>query len=127
MKPVLVLALGALFVSACSGTVPPPAGSVSGVLVAAPMCPVETNPPDPNCAPRSVEGAVIVATTADGYEVLTTSDAEGRFTLELPEGQITITYQPVEGLMGTPEAALVSVAQGSTIDLGFVVYDTGIR
>lgn len=126
MKKLPIL-LTVFVLAACAGSTPEVAGTVSGSLIAGPVCPVETDPPDPACAPRPVEGAVIVATTADGDEIETTSDAEGRFTLELPEGRITITYQPVEGLMGTPDQASVSVAQGSTIDLGFVAYDTGIR
>ena len=44
-----------------------PAGGppgVTGTVTAGPVCPVETVPPKPECAPRPVAGAVIVATDA---------------------------------------------------------------
>lgn len=126
MKKLPILLIG-FVLAACTGSTPEVAGTVTGSLIAGPVCPVETNPPDPNCAPRPVQGAVIVATSADGDEIEATSDAEGRFTLELPEGEYTLTYQPVEGLMGVPDQGSVSITQGSAIDLGFVAYDTGIR
>jgi hypothetical protein len=94
-------------------------------LVADPICPVETEPPDPSCTPRPVEGAVVAAVTVGGDRLEAVSDAAGHFGFDLPEGEVTITFLPVEGLMGTP--IVVSLAEGSTIDLGLVAYDTGIR
>lgn len=102
----------------------------SGLMLAAtagPTCPVETNPPDPACAPKAVPGAVVIVRDAAGDEVMTvTLDATGVAFVELPPGDYVVEAQPVEGLMGTPEAVTVTVVDGAgtPIELG---YDTGIR
>lgn len=104
-----------------------PTAVITGRLVAGPVCPVETNPPDPACAPRPVAGAEIVAMGAGGDEYRTTSGAEGRFNLPVPAGDYTVTFAPAEGMMGTPEPVTVSVEESATLDVGDIGYDTGIR
>jgi len=131
----LMVAL-ALVLAACAegrdtasttSSLPGPAGEVAGSVLAGPVCPVETDPPDPACDDRPVPGATILVTLPDGSPVASiTSDALGRFTLALPPGSYRFTPQPVEGLMGTAAPADVSVSAGTTTDL-VVVYDTGIR
>jgi hypothetical protein len=108
---------------------PLPAGSnLTGTVSAGPTCPVVTDPPDPSCADRPVEGAVLVVATLGGVEVArTTSDAEGRFALSLAPGTYRLESQPVEGLMGTAAPIEFSVELGMpTVEL-LVSYDTGIR
>ena len=89
MKVFGMLLLGVLVVacSTPSGTASPspsgmPAGApttVTGVVTAGPVCPVERNPPDPSCAPRMMASAVIVATDANGREVArATTAADGK-------------------------------------------------
>ena len=90
------------------------------------MCPVETNPPDPACAPRPVAGAVVVAVAESGDRVETTTGPDGRFSFDLAAGRYQIVALPAEGLMGTPEPVDVEAASGS-IDVGVLMYDTGIR
>ena len=102
-------------------------GSVAGRVVAGPVCPVETVPPDPACAPRPVAGATLAIGDAQGKDVaVVVSDANGLFSLTLPPGDYVLTAQPVEGLMGTPEPLSFAVLVGSPVELT-VVYDTGIR
>ncbi len=99
---------------------------VSGYVHAGPVCPVERFPPDPDCADRPVEGAVMLFTTDDGKEVgQAVSDANGRFALHLPNGSYVLRPQPVEGLLGTAPAQRFTV-DGAPVELD-VAYDTGIR
>jgi hypothetical protein len=106
-----------------------PAPVIRGTVTAGPVCPVESNPPDPACAPRPVAGAVIVAINDEGDEVGRTVTGDDG-TYELPVGQtgtLTITGEPVEGLMGAPKPQQVTLTgdiRTVTLDL---VYDTGIR
>ncbi|CAN5628065.1 hypothetical protein BH23CHL7_BH23CHL7_19410 [soil metagenome] len=96
-------------------------------VLAGPICPVETFPPDPACAPRPVGGAEMVVYDPRATEVargLTNDD--GLLVVELDGGSYFVEPQPVEGLMGTPEAAAFSVAPGRRQGLRFD-YDTGIR
>jgi hypothetical protein len=97
------------------------------ILVAGPVCPVETVPPDPDCAPRPVAGATFVVRDAAGAEVArVASDADGRVRLTLPTGTYVFEPQPAEGLMGTPEPIAASVLGPDGFAWTFA-YDTGIR
>ncbi len=111
-----------------SGAPLPNDTGVRGTVVAGPTCPVVTDPPDPSCAERPVEGAVLVVTTMAGIEVdRATSDAEGAFGIALAPGAYRLVPQPVEGLMGTAEPQEFSVEWGILIPELIVAYDTGIR
>lgn len=99
---------------------------LTGTVTAGPVCPVETDPPDPNCAPRPVADARIVVFVEGGESVgHTLTDVSGRFSFSLPPGSYEIVAEPVDGYMGTPAPVVVLVDDGfTTIDLE---YDTGIR
>jgi hypothetical protein len=103
-----------------------PAGSgVELRAFAGPVCPVETQPPDPACAPRPVTATVEVR--RDGASVASVTLAgDGRRLVPLPPGRYTVEAAPVEGLMGTPAILEVEIPVDGwvTADLA---YDTGIR
>jgi hypothetical protein len=115
-------------VSELGDPLPSPAeGNVSGKVVAGPTCPVESSPPDPQCAARQVAGATLLIQDLAGHTVATVvSDATGAFSLTLPPGDYMLVAQPVEGLMGTAPPLSFSVVAGSPVELT-VEYDTGIR
>jgi hypothetical protein len=96
-------------------------------LTAGPVCPVEQNPPDPNCAPRPVANATVTLYAADGTEVASTaSTAEGLVAFQVEPGAYYVVAQPVQGLMGTPEAQAFALIAGSQAGMS-MAYDTGIR
>ena len=100
---------------------------VGGVVTAGPVCPVEKNPPDPACAPRPVEGAILLFRDAAGKEVArTTTAADGTYFAELPQGFYVVVPQPAKGLLGTPGPQSVTVTEGAAVRLA-LGYDTGIR
>jgi hypothetical protein len=102
-------------------------GSLLVIASAGPVCPVETNPPDPNCAPRPVANAPIVVAEPDGDVVADgETGADGRLTLTLPVGDYVVSAGPLEGLTGTPAPALVTVVSDIEIEVA-IAYDTGIR
>jgi len=119
---------GSIALTAETGDDLPDATGVRGTVSAGPTCPVERNPPDPNCAERPVAGAVLVFTDAAGTEVArATSAADGSFRVELAPGAYRVTAQPVDGLMGTPGPIDVVVEAGQQPTEITVSYDTGIR
>ena len=122
--------LGALLLALTGACGPSPDSAalvvVTGRLVAGPVCPVETDPPSPECAPRPVGGATVVIETAAGDSVSAVSDPDGRFEASVTAGAIRVIPQPVEGLLGTPPPIEVEV-EGGSLDLGEIAYDTGIR
>ena len=131
---VLVVAVGCAGASTDSSPTPlpspsgaSPATGVGGVVTAGPVCPVEKNPPDPGCAPRPVDGAVLVFRDGAGTEVAqTTTAADGTFFADLPAGTYLVTPQPAKGLLGTPGPQSVTITDGAVVRLD-LAYDTGIR
>lgn len=94
---------------------------------AGPTCPVETNPPKPECAPRPVAGAVVVVRDGAGAEVArVTLDAGGFAFVEVPAGAYQVEGLAANGLMGTPAPLDVTVNDGSATVVP-LDYDTGIR
>lgn len=125
MRAALAILCGVLL-SACAPA-PVPGVEVPIQVVAGPVCPVVTDPPDPSCADRPVAGAELAVIDAGGEEVArVTTDRQGRATLSLPAGAYTVRPQPVEGLMGTPSEIDLVVAAGSPTPL-VIAYETGIR
>jgi hypothetical protein len=130
MKRIVQL-LGLLIVlAACAGggtsaTAGSAGTGISGVAVAGPTCPAE-QPGDSACAPRPVEGAIVVVNDPSGEQVgQATTDAQGRFFVPLPAGRYHLTAGDVDGLMGAPAPMEVVVSDGeATVELS---YDTGIR
>jgi hypothetical protein len=123
----LVSLLGVL--TACEPEESGEQGLIVVVAMAGPVCPVESDPPDPSCAPRPVAGAPIVVTPPDGSEVVVAqgeTGADGRLTLELPAGDYLVSAGAVEGLTGPPEPVVVSVLANLSTEVP-VAYDTGIR
>jgi hypothetical protein len=114
--------------TACDAPAPAADATLEIQALAGPTCPVETDPPDPNCAPRPVAEAPIVVTQADGGQVVAqgVTDGEGRLTLAVPAGDLVVTAGAVEGLMAAPAPMTASVAAGETSEVE-LLYDTGIR
>ena len=127
-RALLVLLAAMALLTACDPAEPSAQGSIVVVAQAGPVCPVETNPPDPSCAPRPVANAPIVVTLADSDDVVAegVTDAEGRLTLAVPIGDYLVTAGAVEGLVAAPEPVVVSVLANLTTEVP-VAYDTGIR
>jgi Carboxypeptidase regulatory-like domain len=101
---------------------------VTGRATAGPTCPVERNPPDPNCAERPVAGAVMVIEDSSGAEVQrATTNADGSFTVQLAPGSYRLVPQPVSGLMGGGQPVAFTIQAGTSPEPLQVSYDTGIR
>jgi len=127
MRTALVL-LAATMLSACGPEAGPPETTVSGVVLAGPVCPVVTDPPDPACEDRPVADAEIVVRDESGDSVATVRSAEdGSFSIALAEGRYELLPQPVEGLMGTAATVIVTVEDGVPLEPIAISYDTGIR
>jgi hypothetical protein len=100
---------------------------IVGVALAGPVCPVETVPPDPDCAPRPVADAVVLIRESGGSEVArVTTAADGSFFAALSAGDYLVEPQPVEGMMGTASVLEVTVSEGLAAQVQ-LDYDTGIR
>jgi hypothetical protein len=125
---IAVLALVVLMLAACEPADPDARSALQVAVLAGPTCPVVSDPPDPDCDDRPVEGAEIIVQDEEGTEVLRmATDAAGTAAVELPPGRYRLVPQPVEGLMGTAPPVTVTVLSGVDAELVTIAYDTGIR
>jgi hypothetical protein len=123
--PILV---SLVVLAACAPAPPVDEATLHVIAVAGPTCPVVSDPPDPECADRPVDGAEIIVQRADGEEVATmTTDADGQALLAVESGSYILVPQPVEGLLGTAASVEVTVREGAETDPVTIAYDTGIR
>jgi hypothetical protein len=128
----LIIAVSALALAACGRTVDTGDGAVATARVevtalAGPVCPVETDPPSPECAPKPVDAAIIVVTDATGNEIARGSTgSDGAVGFDVTPGKLSVVPQPVEGLLGTASTISVTLTAGQTLQVT-VDYDTGIR
>jgi hypothetical protein len=123
------LALVSLLLAGCDAP-PAPAGThdsgVTGRAMAGPQCPVERNPPDPDCADKPIATNLTV-TSADGSRAVRdfTSDADGRFRVPLAAGSYAIRSTETGGLPRC-QSEPFNVTAGRFTDVA-VDCDTGIR
>jgi hypothetical protein len=130
-RPSLLLVLLLMALLGCQTA--PAASAVTGTLqitaVAGPVCPVEQIPPDPGCAPRPVADATVLVQPGDGRDVVVATlvtDADGTARAELPPGDYIVIGADVDGLMGSPEPARVTVQANGLVNVD-LAWDTGIR
>ncbi len=122
-----------LLLTACTIAVPPtatsvpPGSGIRGKVLLGPTCPVERNPPDPNCADRPYQTTVIVIRAEDPTHIflVTKSDASGIFAVSLPPGQYTLGAGEAK-LLPRCDHPLVTVTQ-NMVASATIHCDTGIR
>ena len=115
----------ALVLAACGGGGgAEPGTGVEGTVGVGPQCPVET--PDSPCPDLPFVGDV-QATASDGSITTVTTDAQGRFTMDLVPGSYTLAaVTEGDGGPPTPIPRSVVVEQGSYLQITLGV-DSGIR
>lgn len=122
----LLVALTLSVLAACgSAATTAPTGTLSLVLTAGPVCPVERMPPDPGCAPRPAADQVVAILDGDREVARGTSDANGRIHFSLPYGRYVV-HSVTAGTFPSPPADLVADVGAQPLELA-LDYDTGIR
>jgi hypothetical protein len=123
-RPVLaIFAAFLLLLTGCRHVAPSGTG-IRGVVMLGPTCPVE-NVASP-CPDRPFQGDVL-ATASDGSTTTVSTDAQGRFTMDLRPGTyVVIAVSPSGSGPPTPVPQTVQVRTGSYTRVTLEV-DTGIR
>ena len=127
-RPLAAAILALVGLVGCQPPADDATGTLRGEVLAGPVCPVVTEPPDPDCADRPVAGAELVLEvgSGNGGQIRVIADENGLFELVLTAGPYTLIPQPVEGLLGTAAPVSLEIGAGTTTEIS-VVYDTGIR
>ena len=104
----------------------PTGSAITGRAQAGPTCPVEVDPPDSTCAPRSVADASIVIRDADDDLTATlVTDSTGRFAVEVSPGTYVVEPASVEGFL-EQAGPLTVIVEDEPVAVQ-IDYDTGIR
>ncbi len=129
----LALALLAALLVACGhddgealDDVPPFGSGLAVSALAAPQCPVETDPPQPGCEPQPITVDFVVV-GADGEEVArgTTRDVVGTVLVKVPAGTYTVRGAANAGPPTVTEMP-VTIPERVVVSIVLQV-DTGIR
>lgn len=124
-RSVVALLTGILWLSGCASLGVPGTGHtgvVTGVVLTAPMCPVERVGQE--CPPRPVPGAAVVALDGEAARGSTQTDGTGAFRLTLPDGEYVIKASNIGGYVSTATETVVISETPVQITL---VVDSGIR
>ena len=73
---------------------------ISGLVLLGPTCPVESNPPDPECADKPY-ATTLVVTTLDQTSVIKAfrSDETGRFSVQVDPGEYSIRSEGASNVL----------------------------
>lgn len=101
-------------------------GTLNGVVMASPSCPVQTA--ESPCPPKPVPDRQITIETTSGKVVATvTTDKQGHFSVNLAPGIYVIRLVPDGSpLPAQREPTVVTITAGKTISIQ-IVLDSGIR
>jgi hypothetical protein len=99
-------------------------GTIVGTVLLGPVCPVERDPPDPNCADRPYEGDFVL--TNGGVAKNVRPDAEGRFSVSVPVGVYTLSSISARVMPYCNSVADIVVVADQTTTVE-VSCDSGIR
>ena len=91
LRALACLAVPAALFAGCSGSDGDHRGGVQGTVTVGPMCPVERDPPDPDCADQPL-ATHLAAMSEDGQRTFLEfdSDSQGRFFIKLEPGPYVI-------------------------------------
>lgn len=120
---VIGLATCAVVVASCGDDGPSaPMFSVTGVVEASPTCPVER--PGEVCPPAPVQGKISFTRFDDDVLAMVSSDAQGRFTVQLPAGTYAVGVDTGQVFPTCPPTDVVVTDRAVELR---VECDTGIR
>ncbi|MDO8548499.1 MAG: hypothetical protein Q7R71_02400, partial [bacterium] len=99
---------------------------IRGTVMAGPTCPVERNPPDPQCADKPLQTTITVFRASDPVHaiVLMQSNASGAFQVSLPPGDYIVGAGESMLPRCTQTPATVGPSGYTSVDISC---DTGIR
>ncbi len=101
--------------------------SISGMVLIGPTCPVQMDPPTPECADKPYRANLVLITSDQGRIVKNfSSDAEGKFNVEVSVGKYLIRSAVANTYPYCGTDGPIDVLSGTTTPV-FVHCDSGIR
>jgi len=127
----LTLITGLLFTLGCDKLSTQDAGILEGKISIGPICPVETDPPDPGCLPtvETYKAYPVAVWTPDGRRKITMLEPslDGSYKTDLEPGKYLIKLEIDSGNIGSSNLPVeVNIMPGEMTTLNIDI-DTGIR
>ena len=118
-------------ISACTNQLTPKQGVLEGYISIGPLCPVETDPPDPGCLPtaETYKAWPVSIWTTDGKHKISliTPSLDGYFSLEMEPGSYLVKLDKAGNGIGSSNLPVeISINSLETTVLNIDI-DTGIR
>ena len=99
--------------------------TLQGVVTLGPTCPVETTPPDPNCAGKTYQTILTVRSITDGTSISVPTDETGSYMIKVKADSYMLSASGGDPLPFCKEvSAQVAGNEIKTVDISC---DTGIR
>ena len=127
----IVFLSGLLLTSGCDKQKARESGFLEGVISIGPICPVETDPPDPGCLPTAgtYKAYPVSVWTADGRRKIEqiNPSLDGSFIIELEPGDYLVILEKEQNKIGGSNLPVkVSITAQNKTSLQIDI-DTGIR
>jgi hypothetical protein len=117
-----------LLLAGCMGGPEVTDSGIEGTAMTGPHCPVERDPPDPDCADRPYEGKLAVTTPDQGRIVKSFStNAHGEFRVAIAPGEYSIRNDPASDNFPYCSTQQTIVVEAGRFTKADVSCDTGIR
>ena len=127
----LTLLIGLLLNAGCDKMSSQEAGFLEGKISIGPICPVETDPPDPGCLPtaETYKAYPVAVWTADGgRKIIQISPAlDGSYKTNLEPGKYLIKLETESGNIGSSNLPVEVIIISDNITTLNIDIDTGIR
>ena len=122
---------GLFFISGCDKQTSQEAGFLEGVITIGPICPVETDPPEPGCLPtaETYKAYPVSVMTSNGKRKVTQINPalDGSFSSELAPGNYLVILEKEQNIIGSSNLPVeVSISSHDKTLLNIDI-DTGIR
>ncbi len=107
---------------------PSPTSGIMGTVLLGPTCPVERDPPDPQCADKPYQASLVV-TTPDGARIIAkfSSDTAGKFKVSVPPGTYAIRSADTNTIYPRCSSTGDIIVKANAFTNIPVSCDTGIR
>jgi len=127
----LTLLMGLLLITGCDKLSSDEAGILEGKISIGPICPVETDPPDPGCLPtaETYKAYPVAVWKADGgRKILQINPAlDGTYKTSLEPGKYLIKLETGSGSIGSSNLPVEVIILSDNITNLNINIDTGIR
>jgi len=126
----IVFLAGILVISGCENDSDKENGFLEGTISIGPLCPVETDPPQPRCLPtaETYKAYPVYVCTPDGSKkiVLISPELDGSFKTKLAPGKYLVVLDKEQriGSSNLPQDVTVKSMETTGINIDI---DTGIR